>query len=384
MISKNPSLFVSSDFPPVSGGQSNFLFGLWTNLPPDETVILAPEVPGSNLIDCNLSCLTIRQKWPLGNNSILKIIKTFLILIYVLKIRLKINFKNLHCGQLYATGFVGLFLKKIIHLPYILYVHGADLLEFKNKFLSGKILRKILLNADKIIVNSNFTRTIVLETGAKSEILSVINPGINLKDFEIELDIEKFKKGLNLEEKKIILTVSRLVERKGHDLVLSAMPKIIKEIPNVHYLILGDGPNKTRLIKMTEEMGLGNYVTFLGFIPDSEVPQYYAICDVLVMISREIKEKGNVEGFGIVYLEANAMKKPVVAGKSGGVEDAVEDGVNGLLVDPEDVDQIGRAIIRILEDDELRNKLGEKAYQRVKEKFDWKNRRDDFQFLSNI
>jgi len=384
MVSKYPSLFITSDFPPISGGQSNFLFGLWTNLRPDKTVILAPKVPGSNLIDRNLSCLTIRKKWPLGNNNILKIIKTFLILIYVLKIRLKINFKNLHCGQLFTAGFVGLFLKKIRRLPYILYVHGADLLEFKNKFLSGKALRKILFNADKVIVNSKFTKTKVMETGVKPEIIKVINPGVSLEDFEIEIDTEKFKKELNLEEKKIILTVSRLVERKGHDMVLSAMPKIIKEIPNVHYLILGEGPNKAKLKKMTEEMGVDNYVTFLGFIPDSEVPLYYAICDVLVMISREIKEKGDVEGFGIVYLEANAMKKPVVAGKSGGVEDAVENGVNGLLVDPEDVDQIGRAIIRILKDDGLRNELGEKAYQRVKEKFDWKNRRDEFQFLLNI
>jgi phosphatidylinositol alpha-1,6-mannosyltransferase len=384
MTSKYPSLFISSDFPPVSGGQSNFLFGLWTSLPPDETVILAPKVPGSNLIDYNLSCLTIRKKWPLGNNSILKIMKTFLILIYVLKIRLKINFKNLHCGQLFATGFVGLFLKKIIHMPYTLYVHGADLLEFRNKFLLGKVLRKILFNADNITVNSKFTKIKVLESGVKPEIINVINPGINMKDFEIELDVENFKKELNVEKKKIILTVSRLVERKGHDVVLSTMPRIIKEIPNVHYLIIGDGPYKTTLEKLTDKMYLNNHVTFLGFMPDSEIPKYYAICDILVMVSREIKEKGDVEGFGIVYLEANAMKKPVIAGRSGGVEDAVEDGVNGLLVDPKDIDQIGGAIIRLLKDDDLRNKLGEKGYQRVKEKFDWKNRREDSQLLLNI
>lgn len=384
MKSKNPALFISSDFPPVPGGQSNFLSGLWTHLPPEDVVILAPKYRGSDVVDSNLSCQIIRKRWPLGNNFFSKIIKAFFILLYARRVNSKFKFKKIHCGQLISAGFSGLILKKILNIPYIIYVYGADLLEYEKKSFLRKILMKIILKADRIIVISQFTKLKVLETGVSPEKVRIINPGIDLEDFEMEFDVQDFKSSLHLEGKKIVLTVARLVERKGHDLVLEAMPQIIRDIPDAHYLILGKGPFKKNLEKMTVEKKLQDYVSFLGFVPDSEIPKYYSVCDVFVMVSREIKRRGDVEGFGIVFLEANALKKPIIAGRSGGIEDAVEDGVTGLLVDPEDVDEIAGSIIQLLKDENLRNRLGQQGYTRVKERYDWKNRQDDLRLLLDV
>ena len=113
MKSKTLSLFISSDFPPVPGGQSNFLFGLWTHLPPENVVILAPNFRGSDVVDSNLSCRVIRKRWPLGNNFFLKIVKTFFILLYASRIISKLKCGRIHCGQVFSAGFAGFALKKI-------------------------------------------------------------------------------------------------------------------------------------------------------------------------------------------------------------------------------------------------------------------------------
>ena len=177
------------------------------------------------------------------------------------------------------------------------------------------------------------------------------------------------KENYGLKGKKVLLTVGRLVERKGHDYVIKALPDIIKEIPEIHYLIVGDGVYRNELERLSGKLNIRDFITFAGFIPDDELPEYYAMCDVFIMVSREIKEKGDVEGFGIVYLEANAMKKPVIAGRSGGITDAVEDGVNGILVNPTEEKEIARVIIKSMKDDKMRRGLGESGYKRVVEKF---------------
>jgi len=347
-------------------------------------IILAPKYRGSDVIDTNLSCQVIRKRWPLGNNFFSKIIKAFLVLFYARRVNSKFKFKKIHCGQVFSAGFAGLILKKTSNIPFIIYVHGADLLEYEKRSFLRKVLMKIIRKADRIIVNSQFTQLKVLETGVNPDIVRIIHPGIDLKDFKIEFDVQDFKRSLSLEGKKIILTVARLVERKGHDLVLEAMPRIIKEIPDAHYLILGEGPFKKHLEKMTLENKLQDCVSFLGFLPDSEISKYYAVCDVFVMVSREIRERGDVEGFGIVFLEANALKKPIIAGRSGGIADAVEEGVTGLLVNPEDVDEIAGSIIKLLKDENLCDRLGQQGYTRVREKYDWRNREEDLQVLLDV
>jgi len=166
----------------------------------------------------------------------------------------------------------------------------------------------------------------------------------------------------------VILTVGNLVERKGHDVVLKSLPKVLKEVPNTVYLIVGDGEQKQNLKELVDELGLGEQVIFTGRVPEKELPQYYNACDVFIMPSREIGS--DIEGFGIVFLEAGACSKPVIGGRSGGIIDAVEDGVSGILVDPTNVDEISQTLITLLTDDELARRLGRQGRKRVEEDFD--------------
>ncbi|MBI5749468.1 MAG: glycosyltransferase family 4 protein [Nitrospinae bacterium] len=372
------SLMISSDFPPIPGGQSRFLFDLWSNLPSDEIIVLAPKIKNWKIIDSTLPFKVIRTNLPLQKGLFIKSIKTLLLLLYTIKLILFRKVDRIHCGQVFSAGFVGYVCHLFFGKPYFPYVHGADFLEFTTPFPSFKrrglrggkiILNLILKNASLIIANSSFTKNALIGFGISERKIIVINPPVYYKRFEKIGNVEELKENYGLKGKKVLLTVGRLVERKGHDYVIKALPDIIKEIPEIHYLIVGDGVYRSELERLSGKLNVRDFITFAGFIPDEELPEYYAMCDVFIMASREIKERGDVEGFGIVYLEANAMKKPVIAGRSGGITDAVEDGVNGILVNPTEERDIAQVIIKLMKDDKMRRGLGESGYKRVVEKF---------------
>ena len=137
------------------------------------------------------------------------------------------------------------------------------------------------------------------------------------------------------------------------------------------YVIVGDGPYRPSLEKLASDLGMGSHVVFAGKVSDEDLPKYYSLCDVFAMPSRERLDSGDVEGFGIVFLEAAAAAKPVVAGRSGGIEDAVIHGATGLLVEPTSVGDVAQALLRLLRDAPLRQELGGQARERVLREFTW-------------
>ena len=168
-----------------------------------------------------------------------------------------------------------------------------------------------------------------------------------------------------------MLTVGRLVGRKNIEGVLRALPRVTEMVPNLLYLIAGDGKDRERLEVASAQMGLSPFVRFLGYVPDGLLPALYCASDVFLMPSLERKNSQDYEGFGIVFSEANACGKPVIGGRSGGMADAVIDGETGLLVDPHSVDEIAAAIIRLLTDQELAHRLGENGRRRVERELSW-------------
>jgi phosphatidylinositol alpha-1,6-mannosyltransferase len=164
-----------------------------------------------------------------------------------------------------------------------------------------------------------------------------------------------------------------VVERKGHDVVLRAVARLRHTIPRLTYVIAGDGPHAAVLKRLASELGVGDCVRFLGRIQAEDLPGLYAASDVFVMPSRLRDSDNDVEGFGIVYVEASACERPVIGGRSGGVEDAIVDGKTGLLVDPLDVEALAASIERLWRYPELRATLGQAGRHRAMSELTWRH-----------
>jgi len=364
------ALMISSDFPPIPGGQSRFLYDLWSCLPPDQVVVLAPEVAGAAEVDAALECEVMRVPLPLGEGRLGKVCKAFRLLRWAWKLCRRRRVSAIHCGQVFSAGFAGYGCQMLRGVPYYLYAYGADLLEYRHRRLWGSVLERILQGARRVVVISEFTARVVEESGVERERIQMVFPAIDLERFAGEVDRDQVRRTCGWEGHRVVLSIGRLVERKGQDTVIRSLPQVAVAVPEVRYAIGGEGPFRERLEDLARAAGVAERVEFLGFVEEAQLPGLYAAADVFAMVSREILEAGDVEGFGIVYLEANAAGLPVIGGRSGGVEDAVVDGCTGLLVDPGDVDQVTRALIRLLQDGELRTELGRRGRERVRREFD--------------
>ena len=167
----------------------------------------------------------------------------------------------------------------------------------------------------------------------------------------------------------VLLTVGRLQRRKGHDLAIEAMTRVRSEVPGVKYLIVGDGDERPRLEALVDTLGLRDTVTFVGTVKAGDLPACYGAADVFVHPNRV--DNGDVEGFGIVFLEAAAAGLPVIGGNSGGVPEAIDVGRSGVLVSGTDVGELADAIVTLARDGERRRRMGEAGCRFVATKFSW-------------
>ncbi|KON27199.1 hypothetical protein AC481_05570 [miscellaneous Crenarchaeota group archaeon SMTZ-80] len=367
-------LFVAYDFPPVIGGQSNYYFNLLENITKANVTILAPYIQGSELIDREIKGRIYRTRWLTLNSSLWKIIRTLPLLVLVFQVVRQEKIRLIHCGQLLSIGIIGYLFKKILGIPYWVYLHGSEI-RIETKLSPVEIIGRIILqNANKIVVSSKFTCKKYVKLGIRREKMIIVTPGINMDKFRAETNTDWVRKRYSVYDKKIILTVARLFEHKGVDMVIKALPEVLARVPNTIYFIVGKGPEKERLKKMVIKNNLEENVLFIGYVPAKDLPAYYEACDVFIMVSREIREKSHVEGFGIVCLEANACGKPVIGGRTGGVEEAICDGETGLLIEPYRKEDVVQALIRLLIDKKYSQRLGNNGRERVKQNFTWKER----------
>ncbi len=236
---------------------------------------------------------------------------------------------------------IALLLKYLLGTKYIMIAHGVEAWDIKNP-----LLLTALKSADLILAVSNFTRDrLCQDQGISLNTVKILPNTFNASAWEIAPKPPYLLTKYKLQPKqKIILTVSRLVtsERyKGYDRVLEALPTIRQAIPDIHYIIVGKGDDSDRIEKIIHQKNLQDHVTLAGFIADEYLCDYYNLCDLFAMPSKR-------EGFGIVYLEALACGKPVLGGNIDGAVDALANGELGVLVNPEDVQAIAQAIIKIL------------------------------------
>ncbi|MEF8726181.1 MAG: glycosyltransferase family 4 protein, partial [Candidatus Bipolaricaulota bacterium] len=296
------------------------------------------------------------------NWKLLKIFPLFLATVWVC---LRERPDKLLLGKWTHEAFVAYPFSTVFRIPYVTLVHGSEILKFKKQAAGRFILRKLLVRGDKVVPVSNYTRELLTQLGIPEEKTIVVNNGLDLDDYDLDLDDYECKKEMEVEGKTVLLTVSRLVERKGHDQVLGALAEIKDDHPDIVYLIAGDGSYRRHIERQVEELNLEEYVRVLGFVEGGTLDRIYEASDIFVMPNRIAADGNDVEGFGISFLEANLFGLPVIGGRSGGAVDAIEDGETGFLVDPEDVEEIKRKLVELIRKEELRATLGNQGRKRV-------------------
>lgn len=368
------SLLIAVDFPPVVSGIGTVFFNVWKKLPEEKFIILAPKSADYSKIDKKEKYTVYRIKLSLGNGIISRFIRTISLIVNVDKIIKKENIDLLICGSPVSAGITGLIFKKFHKIPYIVFGYGGETSYYSKNLSISNIMKSVLRNADLIITNSNYTKKEFQSLCPENSRIDILMPGVDTNIFKPENKDERLIKIHYLKNKKVLLTVSRLVKRKGHDYVLTALAEIIKTYPNIVYIICGKGPEKENLKKIVKNLKLEDNVILAGYISDEELPKYYNLCDIYIMVNREIKgdwKTEPVEGFGISFIEASACAKPVIAGKSGGTEDAVVHEETGLLVKPDNEQEIKDAILRLINDENYAVEMGRRGRERVEKEFNW-------------
>jgi len=267
-------------------------------------------------------------------------------------------------------GVIGRLARKRHGTPYVTFGYGYEFLKFRGKPLFAGLIRKAYAGSTAVVAISRYTREGLVSFGVPAERIRVIRPGAapaqDFSDDELAAVRHKFV----LDADRIILGVGRFVPRKGHVTLVRAMPRILERCPDASLVLVGRGPALSEAVQTAGALGVRERVLFPGRVSDRDLAALYAACEVFALPTGE-GARGQIEGFGLVFAEANAYGKPVVAGRSGGVVDAVEDVVTGLLVEPEDPDAAADAIGSLLEDRELARRLGENGRRRVAEELNW-------------
>ncbi|KKR31599.1 MAG: Glycosyl transferase group 1 [Candidatus Falkowbacteria bacterium GW2011_GWF2_39_8] len=358
-------LLLTLEYPPFFGGVSSYYYNLvntW-NKKADLVPIVVLNNNDNSLINNKLPAL----KWLPSIFQLWKNIK-------------KNNIDHVIVGNILPLGTATFFVAKFLPIKYSIILHGMDLAFALKTPRKKNLAIKILNKAENIICSNSFVAQLAKEFVTDENKIKVVTPGLDVQDIlnnklrdtkilETEL-ITKY----NLQEKYILFSSSRIVKRKGMDQVIKSMPKLISLVPNLVYVVGGAGPDEEYLKQLANSFPqqIKSRIIFLGKTTEEEKWTWFNLCDDFVMPSRNIE--GDFEGFGIVYLEANLAGKPVIAGDSGGVRDAVIDGVNGILVNPENLENIIEAIVTLVKNKEVGRKLGEQGRERVIKEFSWENK----------
>jgi phosphatidylinositol alpha-1,6-mannosyltransferase len=351
------TLLITLEYPPFRGGVANYYANIVKYWPLEEKI---------QVIDNSREEL-------LAKNSKLSWLRTVSVLIKNLK---QPGFDYLLIGQILPLGTAAYLASFIKPFKYGVILHGLDFTSAiqsnRKRFLTKLILDKA---SNIICANSRLAQMVKEFHEDWQNKITVINPGIEpIVAIPSKERLDNLKTIYGLNGYFVLFTLGRLVLRKGVDSVIKALSDWGTEDLKIKYFIAGLGKEEEYLRSLAAVSPLSESIVFLGELTEEEKWLWLYACDLFVMPCREIGP--DFEGFGIVYLEANLAGKIVLAGNSGGVKDAVEDGVNGFLVDPENIEEIKNNIIKIKNNSELLIDLGVAAKKRAIEKFSWEKQAD--------
>ncbi len=354
-------LVVTNDFPPRFGGVQQYVWNLVRHLPHERVAVLAPNWPGWREHD-EAQPFAV-HRWP----------SSFVWPSSDLTRRVRSLVREHQADVvLFGHGFplplIGPDLAS--HgIPYVVLTHGVEVWVSRVPALSAA-LRVGIRHARAVTAASGYTARAVRAAVPSHVPLSVLYPGVDVDRFAPSVDGTPVRERHGLGSSPVVLCVSRLVPRKGQDILIQSMEYVRQLVPEAVLVLAGGGPYRPKL--ETEAAGTpAGSVVFTGEISDEDAPRYYAAADVFAMPCRSRWGGLEVEGFGIVFLEAAATGKAVVAGRSGGADEAVVDEETGLLVEGREPKAVALAIERLLNHRETADRMGSAGRARVENEFAW-------------
>ncbi len=376
----NPVLFVTNDFGPRAGGIETFIIGLIQRRPIGQTIVYTSFQDNSEQYDAdwmtNYGVRVIRDRAKI-------LLPTPRVAIHLRAVIKKEGITTAAFGAAAPLGLLSASMKRAGVTRTVALTHGHEVW-WATVFPFNLLLRRIGSTVDVLTYLGDFTRAAIskgISTKAQRSMVKIA-PGIDVDHF-IPTDASALRESLGIAKKKVIVSVGRLVHRKGQDHLVESMPEILKSVPDGHLLLIGEGPYRDHLQKLVDKHNLQSSVTFIGRIQYKDLPLYLCAGDIFAMPSRSRLMGLEVEGLGIVYLEASSCGLPVVAGNSGGAPDAVVQNKTGLVVDGTDNNQIAAAAIELLTNSTESQLMGVTGRQWIVENWRWDIWSKDFESVLN-
>jgi phosphatidylinositol alpha-1,6-mannosyltransferase len=355
-------LLVTNDFPPKIGGIQSLLWEWWRRLPPDSFAVLTSPYPGAAAFDASQPFQIERTREPV-------LLPHPWMVARINHMAARVGAELVVLDPALPLGLVG----PSLDLPYDVVLHGAEVAVPGRLPGTKQALGHVLRGARHVIAAGSYPAREGERAAGRELPITVVPPGVDTDRFRPLDDAEKAaaraRFGIS-QDAELVISVSRLVPRKGFDTAIRAAAILRKSRPDLLLVISGRGRDEHRLRKLVSELDAP--VRFLGRVGNDELPALYGCADVYTMLCRNRWAGLEQEGFGIVFLEAASCEVPQVAGDSGGAEDAVVDGVTGVMIrHADDPREAARALERLLDDPSLRKKMGCNGRARAVEEFSY-------------
>ncbi len=375
------TLLITETFPPKTGGSGRWFWEIYRRQPIDQFLIAAGLDAQQDAFDKTHDLRVLRMPLSfsdLGMFSLAGMKGYWTALRNLLLLVRDRGIDQIHAGRCLPEGWLAWLIKQRHGTPYICYVHGEEVkLPIDGEthgVMSSRQLRFITRNvmneATFLVANSRNTERILLdEWEIPKERIRLLYPGADCNHFKPAVHDPNVRRALGWSERPVVLTVGRLQKRKGHDQMIRALPQVLRRVPDVLYAVVGAGAERPLLEKLAADLGLGEHVHFHGELDDEAMLACYQQCDLFVLPNRQIGS--DIEGFGMVLVEAQACGKPVIAGASGGTAETMNIPGTGKVVSCEEPDQLAGLVTDWLLDASLRNRMGAAARAWAAAHFDW-------------
>jgi phosphatidylinositol alpha-1,6-mannosyltransferase len=355
-------LLVTNDFPPKVGGIQNLLYEWWRRLPPETFAVLTSPYQGSQVFDSAQDFLIRRTPEPV-------LLPHPIMARRINEMAREVGAELIVLDPAVPLGIIGPWLD----LPYAVVLHGAEVTVPGRLPGSKKVLSNVLCKASIIIASGTYPAKEAQRAAGRNLDISVVTPGVDIQRFRPLSQQQKVDARAHFsidENTDLIVGISRLVPRKGFDVLIRAVAHLVNDFPNLRLVIGGTGRDRNRLERIIRELRAP--VTMLGRISNDDLPMLYGCADICAMLCRSRWGGLEQEGFGIVFAEAAACGVPQIAGQSGGAADAVVDGETGLIIrNPNRVDDVVAGLRQLLNDETRRKKMGEASRLRAENLFDY-------------